>query len=117
MVPHITMEVRVKFVPMTVSVRSLPPANTEVGVIEVKVGGGPTGREKLGDTALVVFFFAEVETEVAELETAVGVMLVEEREPEETRIPAEAEIEVGSEERLASVVTEIDGSLAAALGG
>lgn len=41
-VPHITTEVAVKFDPLIVSVKSLPPANAETGVIELIAGGGPT---------------------------------------------------------------------------
>ena len=58
-VPHITVEVAVKFVPLMVSVKSLLPANAEVGDSEEMVGAGPTESEKPSGDALAIFVFAE----------------------------------------------------------
>jgi len=48
-VPHIAFEVEVKFEPLMVSVKPLPPAMAELGFSEEVAGGGPTENEKLGD--------------------------------------------------------------------
>lgn len=67
-VPHITMEDAVKFAPLMVSMKSLPPANAEMGSNEVIDGGGPTESEKLGDDEEELVVFVESEEELAELE-------------------------------------------------
>jgi hypothetical protein len=56
------MEVAVKFAPLMVSVKSLPPANAEAGFSEEIAGGGPAESEKLGDDEPMMVVFVELET-------------------------------------------------------
>jgi hypothetical protein len=60
-VPHIAVEVEVKFVPLMVSAKPLPPAYAEAGFSEAVVGGGPTESEKLGDDELTMVVVTELE--------------------------------------------------------
>jgi len=59
--PHMAIEVEVKFVPLMVSAKSLPPANAEAGFREAIVGGEPTASEKLGDDVLTMVVVIELE--------------------------------------------------------
>ncbi len=59
--PHSTLEVAVKFIPLMVSIRSLPPANAEVGASEEIVGGRPAESAKLGDDELIMVDLVESE--------------------------------------------------------